>query len=186
VAELDLRTKIQLIREGVEYENLNEVGAVLAGVGILAALATTIGFNISDAKKKKEANESEKKKDADRAEKRRKHDEWIGKNSKEKLVQNIKTDIKKMVAKLKADPKIKKEIEKDLKNADSDHYKLIFKDNGDHVQIIEGDQEVMGLLRWVLRDIKKVIDLKYAEPIGLGVTHITTGDGDEGSIHISV
>jgi hypothetical protein len=102
----------------------------------------------------------------------------------------VKSDINKMVSKLKQDSKVKAQIEKtlqDYKNQNPNKnisYKFVcnpkeFDSKGGYIEIIDADQGIKIKLHGIIYDMCNVLGIKYGNWIDFG-----DGDGDEGCIYL--
>jgi hypothetical protein len=182
--------RLNLIKEGYIYTSsddlLNEsfVAGMMLSTMVLIMIGS-ISLNRKDALERKERLAKEKL-DADQKQKLR--DEYLKTTSKEKTLENMKADVKKIVNELNSNPSVKKQIEDSFKShkgyLSSKDYKLVFQDNGDYIEIVDAEQDVREILSWIIYDINETLHLKYAEAIKLGIVTISEGDGDEGCLYI--
>jgi len=177
-------------------ETVNEsvVLGTIAGVLFTGMVALMVSEIVKDYKQAKQKYLEMKGKSIDSDEKKELREKFLSHTSREKLIQNMKNDIKKMVNKAKMDKKfmddLKKRVADKLPEYDEDSsnnrwFKLVYHDWGDYVELVDADQIVTSILTKIfIQDvIQKALDIKYVEPIKLGIVKLGTGDGDEGCLY---
>jgi len=181
-----IKTKLRLIMEGHYVDGQDEIVNESVVLGTIAAGVLFAGMV------KKYLEMKDKRIDSD--EKKELREKFLSHTSREKLIQNMKNDIKKMVNKAKMDKKfmddLKKRVADKLPEYDEDSsnnrwFKLVYHDWGDYVELVDADQIVTSILTKIfIQDvIQKALDIKYVEPIKLGIVKLGTGDGDEGCLY---
>lgn len=173
-------------------EIVNESVALGAIAGVL--LTAMVALIVKDSKQANKKYLEMKDKSIDSDEKKELREKFLSHTSKEKLIQNMKNDIKKMVDKAKMDKKfmddLKKRVADELpkygEDPSNNRFKLIYRDWWeDYVELVDADQIVTSILTKIfIRDvIQKALEIKYVEPIKLGIVKLDTGDGDEGCLY---
>jgi hypothetical protein len=192
---MDIISKLRLIQEGYSIEEIIiKESAEVVEFAILASAMTAIGIGayIKGIKNRKELERKKKQKELEdsieQSQRKIQAEEYLKHTSQETLITNIKSDIKKIVQEFKTDPKvttkIKKSLKADIEKGDSADYRLVYDDQGDYIEIIDGDQSVKISLHWIISDIENAIEIKYKKEISLRLVSISTGDGDEGCIYV--
>lgn len=191
-----IKTKLRLIMEGHYVDGQDEIVNESVALGAIAGVLLTamVALIVKDSKQANKKYLEMKDKSIDSDEKKELREKFLSHTSKEKLIQNMKNDIKKMVDKAKMDKKfmddLKKRVADELpkygEDPSNNRFKLIYRDWWeDYVELVDADQIVTSILTKIfIRDvIQKALEIKYVEPIKLGIVKLDTGDGDEGCLY---
>lgn len=164
-----------------------DAAGLIAGIGAL--MGFLIGTHINEKIKEKA---TEKVKKQSKPEKNKQREEFLQKYPKDKLIDDVTNDAKKIVDGMKKDPKLKAAINEKLEKLakDGDYTKeelkakIVFNNEGDYIEIIDGSQDVRIELSFIISNIIDVLENKYAEAVALDAINISSGDGDEGCLYI--
>ena len=180
-----IKTKLRLIMEGHYVDGQDEIVNESVVLGTIAAGVLFAGMV------KKYLEMKDKRIDSD--EKKELREKFLSHTSREKLIQNMKNDIKKMVNKAKMDKKFMDDLKKRVadkllpkygEDPSNYRFKLVYRDWGDHVELVEADYIVVSTLTKIfIKDvIQKTLEIKYVEPIKLGIVKLNIGNGEEGCL----
>jgi hypothetical protein len=189
---MELNRALKLIKEGytfdgVDYRELNE-SAIL---GMTAIAALLLGSIWSASKSHKAASDRKVQLHSQYAKEhsgysKEEKETFLKNNPKDRIINEMKADVRKMVQKLKSDDSVKAKCKKSLAEdgLEKDSYSITYVDNGDYIEIIEGSQEVNESLSWIIDDLVSALKTKYADAIKYKVVELSSGDGDEGCLYI--
>ena len=194
-----IKTKLRLIMEGHyvdgqdEIVNESVVLGTIAGALFAGMVALMVSEIVKDYKQAKQKYLEMKGKSIDSDEKKELREKFLSHTSREKLIQNMKNDIKKMVDKAKMDKKFMDDLKKRVadkllpkygEDPSNYRFKLVYRDWGDHVELVEADYIVVSTLTKIfIQDvIQKTLEIKYVEPIKLGIVKLSIGNGEEGCL----